>query len=343
MDSILQDALREANRLEEIMRPYRTAQEQFDVLFPADRSPIADYLDREGRFQKQLKALIAPAANLSDYLGASTANLARHLADQQEATAKYLKTLVPFDYSELLQPISDPYGDSVRNTLRSFENALGSVAAIRDLLGGNTLESLAASIGATAISGNGIARIAELLGSEGAAGRLEELGILTSDEANTERDAPSLEPRRTHKVSIPELIASIIIGFLIAHLYYELAKRDAEQTEARLTTRVAETERRLTFRLDVLQQLLEGVLKHQQQSEQPQKIEYVVREREAIVRDAGRSGSRRIATLAPGQVVELLDEVGKWVKIEYHDSTAPGTHYGWVLRKYLLRVSRRSP
>jgi hypothetical protein len=45
-----------------------------------------------------------------------------------------------------------------------------------------------------------------------------------------------------------------------------------------------------------------------------------------------------VAEAFPNQVVTLLDERGKWVKVEYYDWIALDERTGWTLKKYFVRA-----
>ena len=64
----------------------------------------------------------------------------------------------------------------------------------------------------------------------------------------------------------------------------------------------------------------------------------VVRERVAVIRLKPEHGSRVIAEAFPNQVVTLLEERGKWIKVEYYDWIAHEERAGWALKKYFVRA-----
>ncbi len=64
----------------------------------------------------------------------------------------------------------------------------------------------------------------------------------------------------------------------------------------------------------------------------------VVRERVATIRADPRHGARVVAEVFPNQVVTLLEERGKWIRVEYYDWLAGEERDGWALKKYFARV-----
>ncbi|MBI2862612.1 MAG: SH3 domain-containing protein [Chloroflexi bacterium] len=56
-------------------------------------------------------------------------------------------------------------------------------------------------------------------------------------------------------------------------------------------------------------------------------------------RPSSRSG-RAMTILYPGQRVVIDDRRGKWARIEYYDRGSCEIRHGWVLKKYLLALSR---
>lgn len=64
-----------------------------------------------------------------------------------------------------------------------------------------------------------------------------------------------------------------------------------------------------------------------------------VRERVANVRSKPKHGSTIESVLMPNDRIKLIRKKSKWVEVEYHDKATQETYSGWVLKKYLERVS----
>jgi hypothetical protein len=69
--------------------------------------------------------------------------------------------------------------------------------------------------------------------------------------------------------------------------------------------------------------------------------ERVVRDRLAVIRERPQSGSRIVTKIFPNQVVTVLDEEGKWIRIRYYDFVQEEFYEGWALKKYFSRVYSR--
>ena len=67
-------------------------------------------------------------------------------------------------------------------------------------------------------------------------------------------------------------------------------------------------------------------------------MQFVVKERGTLIRRDARGGSTVIARVFPNQVVTLLEEHSKWIKVEYFDWITQETRMGWTLKKYFARV-----
>ena len=68
---------------------------------------------------------------------------------------------------------------------------------------------------------------------------------------------------------------------------------------------------------------------------------FVVKERTAKLRVAPEAGSGVLALAFPNQKLKLLEESGKWIKVEFYDYLAQITREGWILKKYCSRLPSR--
>lgn len=64
----------------------------------------------------------------------------------------------------------------------------------------------------------------------------------------------------------------------------------------------------------------------------------VVNERTARLRTAPEAGSGVLALAFPNQKLKLLEERGKWIRVEFYDYLAQSMREGWVLKKYCNRL-----
>lgn len=69
---------------------------------------------------------------------------------------------------------------------------------------------------------------------------------------------------------------------------------------------------------------------------------FVVRERIARLRRAPDGASGLLTLVFPNQKLTLLEERGKWIRVEFYDYLAQTTHEGWVLKKYCARLVQHS-
>ena len=65
---------------------------------------------------------------------------------------------------------------------------------------------------------------------------------------------------------------------------------------------------------------------------------FVVKERTARLRTSPEAGSGVLALAFPNQKLKLLEERGKWIRVEFYDYLAQNTREGWVLKKYCNRL-----
>ena len=65
---------------------------------------------------------------------------------------------------------------------------------------------------------------------------------------------------------------------------------------------------------------------------------FVVRERVARLRKAPEDGSGVQALVFPNQKLKVLEERGKWIRVEFYDYLGQTTQEGWILKKYCTRL-----
>lgn len=65
---------------------------------------------------------------------------------------------------------------------------------------------------------------------------------------------------------------------------------------------------------------------------------FVVKERTARLRTSPEAGAGVLAVAFPNQKLKLLEERGKWIRVEFYDYLAQSIREGWVLKKYCNRL-----
>lgn len=67
---------------------------------------------------------------------------------------------------------------------------------------------------------------------------------------------------------------------------------------------------------------------------------FVVKERTARLRKMPEDGSSVLGLAFPNLKLKVLEERGKWAKVEFYDYLGQNTREGWVLKKYCTRSPR---
>ncbi|MFZ6680908.1 hypothetical protein [Undibacterium sp. Tian12W] len=150
----------------------------------------------------------------------------------------------------------------------------------------------------------------------------------------------STDLHNNRELSFADILA--IISIILAILVPIWQKFDSDETEARLTSEIRNSEERQNARMLALQKLIEQALV----TTQPQEIGsdiFIVLSRSTHVRTYPQNGSSIVATVFPNQQITLLSERGKWIEIHYFDWIAQEIRHGWILKKYALRVEKRNP
>lgn len=135
-------------------------------------------------------------------------------------------------------------------------------------------------------------------------------------------------------VSGPMTLLSLLLGiYAICLVYFPslLPYEDKQQTK------FDALEKHL---MSQFQPLLEQLMN--KASSKTTYVEFVVKEQVTVVRVLPKNGSMVIAEIFPNQVVTMLAENGKWIKIEYYDWLHQEFRMGWALKKYFARIAIRA-
>jgi cysteine desulfurase len=97
-----------------------------------------------------------------------------------------------------------------------------------------------------------------------------------------------------------------------------------------------------TNHINAIEQLLEDVLAAQQKRQaDAQRVQLVVKEREALIRSGPESRAPVIARARPYQAVWLIEDDGKWIRVEYDDPERQRIT-GWALKmRFAIQPSSR--
>ena len=116
---------------------------------------------------------------------------------------------------------------------------------------------------------------------------------------------------------------------VILAVYFAYSRRVQQQEmETRLTAKIEESRTAIVEEVQEQFRALEP---------EPDGAWFVV-ERKVFLRRSRRARSQIIGKLYPGQLVSVIDDRGRKLKIAYFDLQAEEPRKGWVLKKYLKRM-----
>jgi hypothetical protein len=281
----------------------------------------------------------------------SALEAARKAYENVNVTAKSIMDSFDAERRAMIEAASRPYAGLVESLARESANA----RALRDMVdSASWIKQLKMPI----IDAASAAAVAKTWGMEGALREIRSMGLdaqtlqafATSfagmgdvgawdDDAGNASGAAKA-PRRLS----PEMWLSIF-SVLLAILVPIWQKMDSDATEARLTAEIKgisvqldDHEKKSAERLEALTRMVDRMME-QSAAKTVGEVDFVVRSRVALVRAAGKSGSRVVAEVFPNQVVKLVSEDGKWIEVNYFDWNAQEERSGWALKKYFLRVN----
>ena len=281
--------------------------------------------------------------------------------------------------TNLGEPLAARWLSSARDIAQQFAGAKDIIEKEAKLWRDATAfdpAQLARGLGVPVMDAASFAAIARSSGVEGLLAQLKSLGIdeailraVASTLANDEEDTGELlwastdmEDKPSRQLTNAQLVRLWNIVFVLYSVLFPLYTWwDSNQAEARITgeikaaeartlTEMHASERRTSKKLDAMAKLMERLVEIAEQEVFAEKT-FVVRERVATILREPRHGAGAVAEIFPNQVVTLIEERGKWIKVEYYDWLAREERTGWTLKKYFARAnalaelhdSRRAP
>lgn len=217
---------------------------------------------------------------------------------------------------------------------KELTESISSLKALQDSIGTLTLPVIDWSSAAT---------LAQLLGKEGIASQLAAMGI-NADGSLIETDVEALESVGVDKekgigLSRKTMELMALISFIAAFLIPYLQELSSNAWQAKTDAELAAHRQLLETQQKTIETLSNLIVSALQKEAIRVEERFVVLERVATVRSKPESGSALVSKLLPQEVVRPIAEEGKWIEVRYYDWLRQDYHTGWVLKKYLKRVS----
>lgn len=217
---------------------------------------------------------------------------------------------------------------------KELTESISSLKALQDSIGTLTLPVIDWSSAAT---------LAQLLGKEGIASQLAAMRI-NADGSLIETDVEALESVGVDKengigLSRKTMELMALISFIAAFLIPYLQELSSNAWQAKTDAELAAHRQLLETQQKTIETLSNLIVSALQKEAIRVEERFVVLERVATVRSKPESGSALVSKLLPQEVVRPIAEEGKWIEVRYYDWLRQDYHTGWVLKKYLKRVS----
>lgn len=293
------------------------------------------------------------AAGVKSYADAFSAT--EQIRKQQELLA-----------TNLGEPLAGRWLSSARDIAQQFASATDIIdkqtKALRDA---TALDPawLARGLGMPVMDAASFDAIVRTSGVEGLFAQLKSFGIdeatlravastVAEDEDDVEelfRDSNENDGAPPRQLTRAQLIRLWNIVFILYSVLFPLYTWwDSNQAEARITgvikaaeartsAEISAFEKHTSEKLGAMAKLMERVVEIAEQEVRAE-TDMVVRERVARIWAEPRRGAGVVAEAFPNQVVTLLEERGKWIKVEYYDWLAGDERTGWALKKYFARA-----
>lgn len=264
------------------------------------------------------------------------------------------------------EPLAERWLSSTRYIAQQFAGATDFIdkqtKALRDATAFDPAW-LARGVGMPVMDAASFEAIARTSGVEGLFAQLKSFGIdettlraVASTVAEDEGDAAELlrdlnetdgaPPRQLTRAQLIRLWNIVFILYSVLFPLYTWW--DSNQAEARITgeikaaeartsAEISASEKHTSEKLEAMARLMERVVEIAEQEVRVE-MDMVVRKRVAFIKADPHYSAGVVAEVFPNQVVTLLDQRGKWVRVEYYDWLAREERTGWALKKYFARA-----
>jgi len=218
-----------------------------------------------------------------------------------------------------------------------FDGQLDFKNRLRELVGGMSTFDLATT-----------ASLARYHGVDGLAKQMAALGLEPSEYLGDEDECQEPEVTSGQKISFEhsalavtsldvfrQLLINIIAAYIWAVFIASAVPNPDLDAQNKKISRVESLVEKLP---QLIESQVEAIIRHQLLSVD---MYFFVKDRKAKLRVTPEAGSGVLALAFPNQRLKLLEEHGKWIKVEFYDYLALITREGWVLKKYCNRLPSR--
>lgn len=328
----------------------------------------------------ETSSLATAASAMNASLGGMASKIAsefetsQHLLGHQLGLSASQKLASSGDVKSVIAGLSGYAAISVAQTLQpdvfAMSNALQASFSLAQIAGTSGIEkAIAASIGSIAsqyadqfdvksrmremiegMSTFDLARTAALAKFHGVSGLARQMAALGL-EPDEYFDHEDVEELRSKTIGHPqgglseislEVFQQILINLIAAYIWALFLAPTIPNTDLETQNeKLARVESLIEKLPQLIESQVEMIIRRQLFAADSF---FVVKERPARLRKAPENGSGVVASAFPNQKLNMLEERGKWIKVEFYDYLAQSMREGWVLKKYCTRISdnRRS-
>lgn len=282
-----------------------------------------------------LASALASERNLASLKDFTSATVSRAWERGAIESSKGLQASFALACAASTAGIEKALANSIANIASQYAGQLNVNDRLREMVVGMSTFDLATTASLASYHGiDGLARQMAALGLEpseylndedGSAGQQEDANALPLEAKHSALSATSLDAFRQILINI---VAAYIWTIFIAS---NLPNPDLDAQNKK----VAKIESLIEKLPQLIESQVEAIIRRQLFAVE---TFFVVKERTARLRTSPEAGSGVLALAFPNQKLKLLEERGKWIRVEFYDYLAQSTREGWVLKKYCTRL-----
>ncbi|SFM43407.1 hypothetical protein SAMN05421863_102847 [Nitrosomonas communis] len=244
------------------------------------------------------------------------------------------------NYGERFLELTKPYQGFLRslNSDSLYAKAIKKISGQYDWMNGVELP---------VIDEHSASTIAALWGRNGIEKQLQSFGIDYQRFIEDIESESDLNNALQH-IQIPQIdfwtAFNILLAIFLTIWQIHLSNQSEERISSEINfsnEKLDENTKFLEQNAKLFEQLLLKLIDANSQKE-GDKTQLVIGSRVSKIRIEPNHGATITAEVFPNQVVTMLDKKGKWIEVEYFDWINHELRSGWMLKKYLIRIPRKT-
>lgn len=281
-----------------------------------------------------LASALASERDIASIKGYTASTVSKAWERDAIESLKGLQPFVALAHAAGTASIEKALASSIGNIASQYPGQLNVKDRLREMVEGMSTFDLATT-----------ASLARYHGIDGLARQMAALGLEASEYLDDEDDGPGQDGANTltfesRLSALPgtslDVFRQILINIIAAYIWTIFIASTLPNPDLDAQNKkIAKIESLIEKLPQLIESQVEAITRRQLFAVETL---FVVKERTARLRTSPEAGSGVLALAFPNQKLKLLEERGKWIRVEFYDYLAQSTREGWILKKYCTRL-----